>query len=174
MARSWSRVVGVASAVVAVGWTLVKPSSHVACAANVTDGTSVEKTGEVNVCDASGASDQLVLEPGGVMVIVPVIVGPGALGVSTADARQPPPSTHTALGVSDSVCATRRPGPRPCSPPTTNAADDEAPPYTHVNPPLRGVRSQSAEHCIRCAAARGSCDRSRFRIDRSDPYPRRV
>jgi len=65
----------------AVAWVPpVKPSDHVALVANVTDDTPVERTGELNVCEASGASDQLVLEPGGVMVIVPVIVGPGELG----------------------------------------------------------------------------------------------
>ena len=65
----------------AVAWVPpVKPSDHVASVANVTDDTPVERTGELNVCEASGASDQLVLEPGGVMVIVPVIVGPGELG----------------------------------------------------------------------------------------------
>ena len=48
------------------------------CAAKLTDETLVERTGELNVCDWSGASDQFVREtPGGVIVIVPVIVRTG-------------------------------------------------------------------------------------------------
>ena len=99
----------------------VKPSDHVAFVANVTEETPVDRTGELNVCDWLGASDQFVLEPGGVIVIVPVIVGPGSLGVSTADARQPPPSTHTAVGVRSRKCAKATPGITSVAPPTTAA-----------------------------------------------------
>jgi hypothetical protein len=110
------------------GWVAVadvfpmKPSDHVASVANVTEETLVDRTGELNVCDWLGASDQFVLEPGGVIVIVPTIVGPGSLGVSTAEARHPPPSTHTALGTRLRKCANATPpGITMVAPPSTTA-----------------------------------------------------
>jgi hypothetical protein len=99
-----------------------KPSVHVPCAAKPTDPTLVEKIGVVNVCDWPGASDQVDgTTPGGVLVIVPEMFGPGSLGVSTAVARHPPPSTHTPFALRPRTCADATPGPTIMKPPTTAA-----------------------------------------------------